>query len=295
MNAGPAILAQAGGSWSIEPGVAVAVSLAGIGYGVAVVRRKRRHGRLPVGRGRVGAFYAGLGLLAAALAEPLDGMASTRFSAHMVQHLVIMVAAAPLLVGGRPGTVALSALPAGARRSLHRATRAQPLQALSVVAVHPIAVWIAGAAVLWAWHLPVLYERALTDTTTHATQHAAFLVTSVLFWRLVLDAGRRRAPVGRPAALALVFATALQSSALGAVLTFAGAPLYPLQAARAAADGAVPIQDQQLAGALMWVPPGAVYLVVMATLLVHWFNELDRRGAGADVSGRTARMGDPTR
>ena len=268
------------GPATVDPGVLAALGLAGVGYTGAVAIRWRRHRHLPARRRHVAGFAAGLAVLAVALASPLDGLAGQRFAPHMVQHLLLMLVAAPLIVSGRPVTVLLAAIPPGRRRALHRATSTGAWRLPTAVLRHPIVVWALGTAVLWAWHFPALYDLALGNDAVHAAEHATFLGTAALFWGLVIGAGRRRSPVGRPVALALTFATALASSALGAALTFATAPLYPLQAARAAAAGVSPLEDQQLAGVLMWVPPGVIYLVTMATLLVRWFAELDARSDG---------------
>ena len=265
------------GAATVDPGVLAALGLAGVGYAGAVAIRWRRRRRLPVRRRHVVGFAAGLAVLVVALASPLDGLAAQRFAPHMVQHLLLMLVAAPLIVSGRPATVLLAAIPPGRRRALHRATSTGGWRALTAALAHPVVVWVLGTAALWAWHFPTLYDLALRNDAVHAVEHATFLGTAALFWGLVIGAGRRRSPTARPVALALTFATALASSALGAALTFATAPLYPVQAARAAAAGVSPLEDQQLAGVLMWVPPGVIYLVTMATLLVRWFNELDAR------------------
>ncbi len=248
----------------------------------------RRH-RLGIARRRAGSFYAGLVVFGVALSPALDSLASQRFAAHMVQHLLLILVVGSLVTAGRPGKVLLGALPPGARRPLRHAALARPLRALISAAQHPVVVWVLGAGVLWAWHLPALYQLALTDDRVHAIEHASFLATAALFWAFILGAGRRRHPLGRPVALALTFATALQSGALGALLAFATEPLYPLHAAGAASAGVVPIEDQQLAGVLMWVPPGLVYLAVMVTLLVRWFAELDARSAQEGAGPRTVR------
>jgi putative membrane protein len=295
MTGSATLLAHIGlpGAATIDPGVTAVLSLAGIDYATALVIRWRRHHRLPARRRHIAGFAAGLTVLAVALASPLHVLASERFAAHMIQHLLLILVAAPLVVSGRPATVVLGAVPPGRRRALHRATSTGPWRSLTAVLAHPVVVWALGTGVLWAWHLPTLYELALRNDAVHAAEHATFLGTAALFWGLVIGAGRRRGPMGRPAALALTFATALAGSALGAALTFAAAPLYPLQAARAAAAGVPPLEDQQLAGVLMWVPPGVVYLVTMATLLVRWFAALEVRSDG-DVPS-PALLGEPVR
>jgi cytochrome c oxidase assembly factor CtaG len=138
---------------------------------------------------------------------------------------------------------------------------------------HPAVVWAVGAMVLWAWHLPTLYEVALSHDSLHALEHVSLVASSALVWALALGRGPRS--LATPAAVMVLFATALQSGALGAVLALARTPLYPIHASAAPLWGLTPLEDQQLAGVLMWVPPGLVYVTVMAGLLVRWFASLD--------------------
>lgn len=247
-------------SWEFEPvAAAVAITL------LILYRRGRSHTDV-----RAAAFYVGVGLSLIATMSPLHGLAGTLFAVHMVQHLVLMVVAAPLIAFGRPGAV-LAGFPRGVRRRVGRAAR--NLRSLRDVARNPVVVWCAGTIVLWAWHLPRLYEIAVTNDELHAIEHMSFLGASFLMWRLVPGVGERR--LEHAAAIGLVFATALQSAALGAILAFAARPLYSIHVAGATAWGMTPLGDQQLAGAIMWIPPGVIYLATMAVLLHAWFTRMD--------------------
>lgn len=261
-------------SWTFEPGELAALAVVAVAYARGALRVR---GRGVVSGPQLGAFAAGIATLVLALASPLAAVSSRLFAAHMVQHLVLMFAAAPLLVWGRPGMPVMLALPVRSRRAVRRLTSTPFVRAVLAWVAHPVVVWLLVAMVLWAWHLPSLYQLAVALDWVHAAEHASFLLTAALFWWLVVTRDQPRA-LARPAAVLLVFATALQSSALGAVLTFASAPLYPIHAG-AAAWGVTPLEDQQLAGVTMWIPPGLVYLVVMVGLLVRWFAELDVRTA----------------
>jgi putative membrane protein len=184
-----------------------------------------------------------------------------------------MLVVASLLVCGRPVVVLGRAMPLRGRRLFVRIRARPPVRAARDALLHPVAVWVIGAVVLWAWHLPVLYEAALRHDALHAFEHASLLATSALVWAVAL--GRARRSLAVPAASALLFATALQSGALGAVLALAQRPLYPIHATVAPSWGLTPLEDQQLAGGLMWVPPGIVYVVVIAGLLSRWLGSFD--------------------
>ena len=216
-------------------------------------------------------FAAGWATLAIALLPPLDALAEELFSAHMVQHLLLIVGAAPLLVGARTGRTLLAGVPGIAMRlrpALHR------LRIVLSSVRRPVIAWGVATGVLWGWHVPAAYETALEVPWLHATEHATLLATAVLVWSVALDRHRHRELAGLGRAL-LLFASAIQSGLLGALLVFASRPLYPNHAAGAVAHGLGPLGDQQLAGALMWVPPMFVYLSAAAGLLLRWFRTLE--------------------
>jgi putative membrane protein len=260
------------GAWTFQPALVVGLVLTAGVYARGVTRLGRRI--TGVDRAvRVTCFSAGLVVVAAALASPLDALASALFSAHMVQHLLLMVVAAPLLVYARPAAALVAGLPAGGR-DVARATASGGLRGIGRAATRPVVVWSLGALALWAWHMPSLYEGALEHDVLHVAEHASFLVVSLLFWHVVLSSGTRRG-VARPVAALLVFAAGVQGTALGAVLLFASTPLYPAHDAGAALWGRSPLADQQLAGSLMWGIPAVVYVVTVGWLLFRWFAEMD--------------------
>lgn len=269
------------------PWVAAALCLAAGVYVIGVVRRRRNGRRSDARRGA--AFLAALVVLAGALVSPLDPLASDLFAAHMVQHLALIIVAAPLLVLARPMPLLLGALPPHQRRGVHRLVASTAVRARGRRLVHPVVAWVAATAVLWGWHLPSPYEAAVTYPLVHAVEHATLLATAALTWWLVLN---RRGPsaLARPGAVLLVFATAVQGAALGAVLGLASAPLYRVHLAGSTGIELTPLADQQLAGALMWGPPTTVYVTTMLVLLFRWFSELDARTTPhASRLGREAR------
>ncbi|MER7614614.1 cytochrome c oxidase assembly protein [Nonomuraea wenchangensis] len=244
--------------------------LAAAGYLLGLRRlggpgRSLRAGARRLGRVRVWAFAGGLGSVAAALLPPLDAVADERFSTHMLQHMILISAAGPLLAAGSPGLPLTLALPRRARRVLALARHV-----LRRVPRRPVAAWAAHVGVLWFWHLPGPYELALRDPVAHLVEHACFLGTSYLLWTHVLSSSRSR--LNPPVAILYLFATALPSAALGAVLTLAGAPLFPGQAAAALASGADPLTDQQLAGLIMWIPADLVYLGAIFAVFLAWMD-----------------------
>jgi len=230
----------------------VAGALTAYASGAWRAHRRRR----PLPRARLAAFAAGWLCLAVALLPPLGELAHRSLSLHMAQHEILMLLAAPLLVLGRPDVALALALPRAQRRRLRRLR--PPRVGMGVAtALH--------AAAVWAWHLPAPYQWALESAGAHALQHASFAGTAALFWWSVLIAPRARAGYG--AAAAWTFATALHTSLLGALLLLAPRPWYPRYAGVPSPLGLGALEEQQLAGVVMWVPGGTL-LAAAALLLV---------------------------
>jgi putative membrane protein len=261
--------------WTFEPATVALVAAGALLYAVGRARLRRKGGRSVVTTARAVSFYVGLALLAIALLSPVHALGETLFSAHMVQHLLLILVVAPLLVFGAPLVPVMVASPPLARRGAIALRHGPLLRGARRALALPLVVWGLHALALWSWHLPGLYRVALEDPVLHVVEHASFLLTAIAFWSLVIATKPRRR-LAQPLAILFVFTTALHSGALGALLSFSSRPLYPLHAAGARAWGLTPLADQQLAGLVMWVPSGALYLVAMAVLLLGWLKEMER-------------------
>lgn len=275
--------------WNTGGWIPVALALAVFGYvrGVLAVTAEAR-GRV-YGLWRCASFAAGIGALVLALLSPLDALDDQLFSAHMVQHMMLMLVAPPLLVWARPATAWLWAFPLPARRAIGRCWMRTPGLAAGVRwLLGPVAVGIGCSFALWFWHLPGPYRWALGSETVHTGEHLCFFVTSLAFWSLVLAPyGRRQ--LGYGASVIFVGALGLQMGLLGAILTFASRAVY-MQPATTLRWGLTALEDQQLAGVIMWVPAGLLYLGVMAVLFAAWLRDAERK---ADRTTRANAMRDP--
>jgi len=254
--------------WTLDPGIVgplfIVLVLFAIGW--RRLRARAARGGDLLDR-RAWRFVLGWLLLAAALVSPLHQAGERSFAAHMFEHEMIMLAAAPLLVLSEPLAIMLWAFPARGRRIIGAMT-ATPVIALPWRLLRaPAAATLLQAAALWLWHAPALFDRALASAGWHAAQHLSFLLGALVFWSAMLD--RRTAP--GVAALCLI-ATSIVSGALGALMAFAASPWYAGYARLGMAPfGLSPAEDQQVAGLLMWVPGGFVHagaaLLVMRRLL----------------------------
>jgi putative membrane protein len=258
---------------------------AGLLASVAVFARGvHRLWRLPSGRRSVRpwqalAFAGGWLTLLVALASPLDTLSKVLFSAHMTQHELLMLVAAPLFVLARPLVPLLWALPAPLRDHVAGAVHSPGLRAAWRVLTGGMTVWLLHGLALWAWHVPALFEAALASDAVHAVQHLSFFWTAVLFWWALVHG--RYGRMGYGVGVLFLFTTALHSGLLGALLTYAPNVWYGTHAARTAAAGGSALEDQQLAGLIMWVPAGVVFIVVALALFAAWLGESERRAGYA--------------
>jgi putative membrane protein len=228
-----------------------------------------------VNRGEVACFIAGWLVLAAALMSPVHTLGEKLFSVHMLEHELLMAVAAPLLVLGRPVIAFLWALPQSARRDLGSVSRAEPVHGVWSFSTSALVAWMVHALALWVWHLPALFEAALASELVHSLQHICFLGAALIYWTSLLH--RRHDAEGRGVAMISLFATTLHSSILGALLTLGTVAWYPLYGGRSAAWGLTAIEDQQLAGLVMWVPGGLVYMGAALALAAMWLGESETR------------------
>lgn len=231
-------------------------------------------------RSRAGWFLGGLGVIAVALLSPVDAYAHFLLSAHMAQHFLLTMVAAPLLVLGTPVTLALLAVPARSRRRvLLPVLRSRAVR----VVTSPAVGWTVFAGVMWGTHLPQVYGAALRNEGIHALEHAAYLGSALLFWWPVigLDPGPRR--LTYPGRILYVFLAMPVTALLGLAITTAGRVLYPYYAAASPLVGVGALGDQHLAGAIMWEGGMFVMVPALGLLLMDWLRRDERAALRADA------------
>jgi putative membrane protein len=245
-------------AWSLEPGPALALALTGCAYAAGARRAPRWPGW------RSAAFGAGLLTVAVALMSGFDGWADRLLSVHMTQHVLITMIAPPLLVLGAPELLALRTLPRVARRRLAVALQGRTARALTRT---PVA-WALLPVAMVLVHLPAPFDFALRNGWAHHLEHLVLLFAGVVFWVPVAGGAlspHRLSALGR---MAYLFAAMGPLGVVGAILTTVGSPVYAPYESAAATLGVSAVDDQQLAGAVMWV--GGGYALVVATLATVW-------------------------
>jgi putative membrane protein len=259
---------EAHGGWRPEPWAAVPLILLAVLYaiGLAKLWKRSAQGRPGLRRGAL-IFTAGWLVLAGAVASPLHQAGGHSFALHMVEHELIMLPAALLLVLARPGPVLLWAFPPGGRTALAGLSRSGgPLwEWLSL----PVTATLLQGAAMWLWHVPALFDRALRSEGWHIAQHISFLATALIFWWAMAHGRAGRQGYGL-AALCL-FVTSLIGGLLGALMAFSTSPWYSGYAALGLTPaGLSPAEDQQLAGLIMWIPGGVFHAAAALYFLYQW-------------------------
>lgn len=274
-------------SWPAEPAVLVALVASASFYALGLRRIRLRAGHRQTWRRASHRFVAGWLVLAISLASPLHPLGSVLFSAHMTQHELLMVVAAPLLVLGRPLVPWLFALRPEHRRGVGLVTQ-RPWCALAWRSVSSLRVtWCLHAGAVLIWHLPLLYEMSIRSDVAHALQHISFFGTAILFWWAVLQPPAKRSS---GAAAVGLFAMATLTGGLGALLALADAPWYEAYRAGTQQWGLTPLEDQQLAGLIMWMGGTISYLVAALVLVARMLSPFDRRSdARLSASQRSVR------
>ena len=246
-------------------------------------RRMRRGG----GRMRTverASFWAGWAALVLAVAPWMDRAAALRLSSHMVQHELLMLVGAPLVMAGRPIVPWLWALPTGLRRRAGAGLGSPVVHPVWTWLTTPVVAWALHGTAVWVWHLPVLYEAAVESEGIHALQHATFVGTAVLFWWGLVYGRYGRAAYG--ASALFVFTTMVHTGVLGAFFALSSRPFYAVYQERAPLAGVDATTDQQLAGLYMWIPAGLILTALGLALLVAWLAESERRGEADKHGGR---------
>jgi len=251
-------------AWDFDPSIVIGCIALLAAYAIA------HRGNLA----RAGWFVAGVALMFLALVSPLDALSDTYlFSAHMLQHLILVLVVPPLLILGiSPGFArAVLKVPALAR--------------IEKILGNPVVAWMVGMTTLWAWHAPVLYNATLADEDVHIVEHLCFLVSSTIYWWPILAPVEESRLSAMPAVIYLVTG-AVSNSVLAILLTFARPGLYPaylnpadpLKILPMIRDswGLTPALDQQLGGLMMWVPGGMVFLGAVVWVMARWYATPER-------------------
>jgi cytochrome c oxidase assembly factor CtaG/ferredoxin len=260
------------GSWAIPAGPTVVILLSFFLYLRGwIALQFRVPARFPVWR--LGSFAAGLGTLYLALASPLDAFGGLLLQVHMIQHLLLIMVAPPLILAGAPYLPILSGLPrAFAREVIGPFLIWPPLKQIGNLVLNPVFCWVAFTSSNVLWHVPVFYELALNSPAWHQVEHLCFLTTGLLFWWHILLPWPSREAWPRWAMIPYLILADLQNTGLAAFLTFCDRVLYPTYHNAPRLWGSNPLDDQVIAGTIMWVPGSIIFLVPAAIIAIQFLS-----------------------
>jgi putative membrane protein len=291
-------------TWPIEPWVLLGVEVTAILY-LSGARNRMATLRFPSTSGggqgggwtpsrwRAVAFWTGLATVLLALDTPVETLARQLFWAHMTQHLLLIMVAAPLLVVAAPWLQIWRGLPLSIRRPVARTAIRHP----ALAGLRRVIAWLSGpagafflfTATLWFWHWPMAYDLTLRNHLVHHLEHGLFLGLGILFWAQVIDQHPFHARLSQFNRVVFVFGATIASWALAAVLAFATAPFYSYAALPSRPGGISALTDQQFGAGIMWVPGSITYSIVFITCLYLWFREEDARGRAFSQQAEVAR------
>jgi cytochrome c oxidase assembly factor CtaG len=265
-------------SWTFDPWIVTPLAVFAALYLVGTVALRRRSACPRPSSLSAALCWGGWFSLAGSLVSPLHWLGEHLFTFHMIEHEIIMAVSAPLLVLANPVGTVLWGLPRHLRVPVGRTMRNRAVsiawrwltQVSHATLLHGLAIW--------AWHAPPLFDAAVTNVAMHRLQHLSFFLSALLFWWSVF----RRSEAGVAAWHVLI--TMLHTSVLGALMALSPRVLYGAQTATAAAWGLTPLEDQQLAGVIMWVPAGTLYAGAALALAAIWIKQVGARSRQGDVA-----------
>ena len=258
--------------WAWPPVVTVAVALAGLLWARAIRQVAREHPGNPYPRRRTVSFAAALLLVLLALQSGIERYDTTLFSIHMVQHLILLFPVPILLLQAGPVTLLLRVASPRWRARILAILQSRAVAVIS----HPLVGWTLLVAVMWGTHLSTLFQAALEDPFLHNMEHSLYLGTALLFWAPIFSVDPIRHRLRGGSALAYLITQMPQNSFLGVAIMWSTTPLYPHYLTLQRAWGPSPLEDQQLAGAIMWLVGDALFLAAIFVVLAALAKSEDR-------------------
>ncbi len=256
-------------SWAIDPPVFIGLVLASLGYWLAW-RRVQLLGRRKPPISHAVWYYGGILSIAIALLGPFDVYNENSLFMHMAQHLLLLQLAGPMIWLGRPVQLVLQAIsPQRSGPVIKTVLRRTWVRSLLTFISHPLVVFLIFNVTMIFWHVPAMYDAALTHPLIHDMEHLAFLSAALIYWWPIIEPVPRHHKLRMGFALGSIFLTGLVAEALGAILSLDGSLLYPFYANAQSLWGLSPLADQEYAGLLMWVGGGMLYLTIIFAIMIR--------------------------
>ena len=235
---------------------------------------------------RASCFYLGLFTLLVALSSPIDTISEKLFWVHMVQHVLLIMVAAPLIVYARPWIRIWRSVPLGTRRtvahSFSSGGRLSPLAHLGGYLGRPAPSFILFSVVLLGWHVPFMFDATLSSSAAHVLEHSLFFGTALMFWKQVIPSAPLHVTLAPSERVLYLIGAMVVSWALAVVLALSAHPLYSHYAHLLSRPGGLSaIGDQHIAAGIMWVPGSVTFVIVMFVYIHRWLMPPASAPAGA--------------
>src|SRR4051794_10996912 len=265
--------------WSFDPLVWLPAIVALLLWRHGVRTVARGHPEHPVARRRTVSWTLGVFALLVALDSGIERYDTTLFSVHMVQHMILTLVGPPLLVFAGPITLLLQASsPATRKRWILPVLHSRVMRALSF----PVVSWLLFAGVMWGSHFSPLFDLSLENQWIHSAEHALYLTAGLLFWWPVVGPDPSPWRMSPPVRVLYVGLQMPQNTFLALAIYMASVPLYAHYVTTIRSWGPTPLEDQQLAGGLMWVGGDIAFITAVGLLVLAWMRWEDRRTIGED-------------
>ena len=286
ISAPPPVLPDVLAAWSFDLTVVITIGLFASAYLWAVHQVDRAHPASRVHRIRVACWLLGLSAILVALQSPIERYDTTLFSVHMVQHILLTLIAPPLLALGAPITLLLRAVrPETRRRVILPVLHSLPVR----VVTFPVVTWLLFALAMWGTHFSPIFNQSLEEPAVHQLEHLFYLVAGCLFWWPVVALDPSPWRMREPVRILYTFLQMPQNSFLGLAIISATTPLYAHYATLARDWGPAVLDDQAMAGAVMWVVGDLVFLTAILGIVVSWMRREERESHAADAREDAAR------
>jgi putative membrane protein len=256
-------------SWSIHPSTVIGLATLG---GLYLWRGKAASVEHPLSGLRKLSFFAALFVIFGSLNGPVHDLSDTYlFSAHMVQHLLLMMAMPPLMLAGVPGWM------------LRPLLRNRVIGAFARRVTRPIACFVIFNVVIAVWHLPAFYNAAMDNHDIHIVEHLMFMAAAILMWWPLMSQLPELPRLSYPGQMLYCFLMTLPMSVIAIYITLADQVLYPAYASAPRIVALSPLEDQLLGGLIMWVPGGVIFVVIMSVVFFRWAARGEDDAAAAQV------------
>lgn len=264
--------------WDIADPLGIVVVFFAVTYTIGLTRLAMRTNRFPLEKRRVVAAYLGYASLYLALAGPFDGFATEAFWLHMIQHLVISLVAAPLILLSSPMAVYLWALPETAREGAGEllGSRGITRRALGFMVAPKVTIPL-FIGTLYFWHAPATFSAALTNTYVHYLQHFTFFLTAMLFWWPIIGPAPVRSKLSYPQRMVYLLLVVTPTAVLASIITMTHSVIYQEYLDSPMHWGMTALEDQTMGGLILWIPGNSLYLAALTSLFFTWAGKEEKK------------------